>query len=487
MGFIIDIANNISALPSGYQAAINTAINFFETNITNNLTLHLTFDWGALSAGEVGQNSTYYFGYNYSQVYDALQRVAAAPGASAVQQASANLLKTNYPTDPTNGGQFLISSADARALGLMSNELPSDSTITLNMNDAFTWSQSGDIAAQTYDAVAVIEHEISEAMGRAAFLGALKPDLLNTAGGKLPSYNILDMFHYAAAGNASNAAYGAATGALEEPFVAGYNANVQTYFSYNGATVTLPFGSPSAVAAGYDAGDWNSTVVGDAFGYANAGVMGVVSPTDLQTLNILGYSEPACFCAGTRIAVPHGEIAVENLQRGDLALTHDGRAVPVCWVGVRKVARRFIDPLRAMPIRVRAGALADHAPRRDLLLSPDHALFVAGVLVHASALVNGTSIVRETMTPEVFVYYHVETEDHALILAENTPAETFVDNVERMKFDNWAEHQALYPDGRPVPEMSYPRAKARRQVPAAIRAALDRRARLIGAAKTEVA
>jgi hypothetical protein len=53
---------------------------------------------------------------------------------------------------------------------------------------------------------------------------------------------------------------------------------------------------------------------------------------------------------------------------------------------------------------------------------------------------NGTSIVRETDVPEVFTYYHVEVDDHSLILAENTPSETFVDNVDRLNFDNWAEH-----------------------------------------------
>jgi hypothetical protein len=39
-----------------------------------------------------------------------------------------------------------------------------------------------------------------------------------------------------------------------------------------------------------------------------------------------------------------------------------------------------------------------------------------------------TSFVRETNVPKVFTYYHVEIDDHSLIMAENTPAETFVDN-----------------------------------------------------------
>jgi hypothetical protein len=188
-----------------------------------------------------------------------------------------------------------------------------------------------------------------------------------------------------------------------------------------------------------------------------------------------------CFMAGAMIRTPDGEAAVETLRRGDLVMTADGAAKPVAWLGRQTISALFADPARNWPVRVRAGALGDNVPSRDLLLSPDHALLVGGVLFHAGALVNGTSILRETQAPPTWVYYHVELEDHSLILAENTPAETFVDNVERRNFDNWAEHEALYPDGKPMAELPYPRAKGGRQVPARIRALLAERAAIIGA------
>ena len=62
-----------------------------------------------------------------------------------------------------------------------------------------------------------------------------------------------------------------------------------------------------------------------------------------------------------------------------------------------------------------------------------------------------------------------------------------MDNVDRMNFDNWAEHEALYPDGKPVAELPLPRAKSRRQVPRGVRAALDQRARVIGAVGSSAA
>src|SRR5213075_1647005 len=135
------------------------------------------------------------------------------------------------------------------------------------------------------------------------------------------------------------------------------------------------------------------------------------------------------------------------------------------------------DYLRLKRLVITQGALGDNMPSRDLLVSPDHALLIDGALIQAGALVNGTSIVRETKVPERFTYYHVELADHSLILAENTPAETFIDNIDRMAFDNWDEHDAL-PDAGDMQlvEMGYPRAKASRQVPRATRDRLARRA-----------
>ncbi len=188
-----------------------------------------------------------------------------------------------------------------------------------------------------------------------------------------------------------------------------------------------------------------------------------------------------CFCPGTLVATEHGETPVEELRIGDCVRTAEGETRPIAWIGRCTIATRFADPMRCLPIRVKAGALAERTPSRDLLISPDHALMIDGVLIHAGALVNGASIVRETRVPEVFVYYHVELHDHSLILAENAAAETFVDNVDRFNFDNWAEHEALYPDGKPLDEMPYPRAKSWRQVPARIRAMLGERAAALSA------
>lgn len=191
-----------------------------------------------------------------------------------------------------------------------------------------------------------------------------------------------------------------------------------------------------------------------------------------------GEIEIICFLAGTHIATPQGEVEVQNLRAGDMVLTAQGEAKPVRWLGRSTISTRFADPLRAAPIRITAGALADNLPVRDLLVSPAHAMFIDGILVQAGALVNGTSIRRERMSEDRFTYYHVELESHELILAEGAACESFIDNVDRMNFDNWDDRE----DPMPMVEMSYPRAKSARQVPTTLRQQLTARVALTASA-----
>jgi hypothetical protein len=187
-----------------------------------------------------------------------------------------------------------------------------------------------------------------------------------------------------------------------------------------------------------------------------------------------------CFLTGTMIATPDGERPVETLEIGDIILTADGSTRAIRWLGRQSVVSVFANPLRSYPIRIAAGVLGDGLPQRDLFLSPDHALLVDGVLVQAGALVNNTSVTRVMRPGERFTYYHIETTDHALILAEGAPAETFVDNVSRRTFDNYAEYEALHGEETVIPELDQPRAVSQRQVPRATRERLAAVATALG-------
>lgn len=119
-----------------------------------------------------------------------------------------------------------------------------------------------------------------------------------------------------------------------------------------------------------------------------------------------GPSGIPCFVVGTLIRTARGDIAVERLTRDDHVLTQAGQAKPVRWVGVRRLdTSRHPEPETVWPIRICAGAIAEGVPGRDLDLSPDHAIFLDGVLIPAKVLVNGVSIAAQPM--HQIVYYHV--------------------------------------------------------------------------------
>ncbi|TBX27797.1 Hint domain-containing protein, partial [Nioella sediminis] len=144
---------------------------------------------------------------------------------------------------------------------------------------------------------------------------------------------------------------------------------------------------------------------------------------------------------------------------------------PVKWIGRQTVSTRFGPAERLMPVRFAAGSLGDGLPNTDLSVTADHGMLVDGVICHAGALVNGTTITRVPLAEmgETYTVYHVETEAHEIIFANGAPAETFIDNVSRRVFDNFAEFEALYGDVPEMEELPYPRAMSARQVPVAIR------------------
>lgn len=192
--------------------------------------------------------------------------------------------------------------------------------------------------------------------------------------------------------------------------------------------------------------------------------------SDGVTSQTLGTT-PACFAEGTLIAAPEGEIAVEALRIGDPLLTADGRVIPVKWIGRQTVSTRFGPAERLMPVRLRAGALGPGIPARDLVLTADHALLLDGLLVNAGALVNGSSVdwVPLSELGNTYTVYHIETENHDLILAAGAAAETFIDYAGRQAFGNYGEYLARYGAERMIPEQTLPRVSSARLVPQAFK------------------
>jgi hypothetical protein len=128
---------------------------------------------------------------------------------------------------------------------------------------------------------------------------------------------------------------------------------------------------------------------------------------------------------------------VETLAAGDLVVTATGRHARVAWVGHRRVHR-------ATPVRIEAGAFGPSQPIRDLVLSPDHAVFADSVLIPVRHLVNGSTIRHEPV--DAVTYWHVELDRHDIMLAEGLPCESYLDTGNRAAFANGGAIAQLRPD-----------------------------------------
>jgi hypothetical protein len=159
----------------------------------------------------------------------------------------------------------------------------------------------------------------------------------------------------------------------------------------------------------------------------------------------------ACYRRGTRIRTPAGEVPIETLRIGDVVTTLWGDTRAIRWIGRRSYSAAYAANNDAVaPIRIRAGALAENVPQRDLWVSPEHAMWIDGVLIPARALVNKSSIIRETAVADL-TYIHLEFDAHEVIYAEGAPSESFVDDESREQFDNAREYRRLYPDATRQP------------------------------------
>ncbi len=160
----------------------------------------------------------------------------------------------------------------------------------------------------------------------------------------------------------------------------------------------------------------------------------VAAGTTLTTADFVDTNE-LCFCAGSLIRTPGGEVPVERLAVGDTVLTWDGGTRPITWIGVGRVLATRGRRSAATPVIVRKNALADNVPARDLHVTKGHSLYLDGVLIPVEFLVNHRSILWDDRAQEVSLY-HVELDRHDVMVANGAPAESYRDDGNRWLFQN---------------------------------------------------
>lgn len=157
---------------------------------------------------------------------------------------------------------------------------------------------------------------------------------------------------------------------------------------------------------------------------------------------------PVCFTAGTLIDTPNGPVAIEDIKIGDRVLGSSGYR-PVKWIGRRNYILRSPRLSEAhrdgiVPVRIKAHALADNVPSRDIVLSPWHHVYIDNVLIKAGELVNGRTVVRESQISRV-TYFHIELDQFDVVRAHNMYSESWADGGNRDFFEN-VDVTALRPE-----------------------------------------
>lgn len=138
------------------------------------------------------------------------------------------------------------------------------------------------------------------------------------------------------------------------------------------------------------------------------------------------------FCTGTLLMTLRGEVPVETVHAGEKALTLSGVDAPLKPITRVCHLRINLDdhpqPVLAAPVRVRAGAIDDGVPIRDLRISPGLALSVEDengrrVLTPVVCLANGATILREPAIG-VVTYVTVSLEQHDILMGDGMATES---------------------------------------------------------------
>ncbi|MCX7559948.1 Hint domain-containing protein [Sulfitobacter sp. F26204] len=182
--------------------------------------------------------------------------------------------------------------------------------------------------------------------------------------------------------------------------------------------------------------------------------------------NVIGLTNYAeieeviiCFTPGTMIATKRGEKPVQQLKVGDKVFTRDNGPQELRWIGRRNLNRQELTHMpQYFPVLIRAGALGNGAPQRDMMVSPNHRILITSelaemmfgeneVLVAAKHLISLEGV--ETAPVSKVSYIHMMFDAHEVVLADGTWAESFLPGQQAMagiKADQKKEILDLFPE-----------------------------------------
>ena len=261
MGLVISINwdASVNNAPANFEAAVLVAVQDLESRFVNPITLTLDVGYGEINGQALGSNAlgesevSQYVSESYSAVRAALI-AQAAPGSSALSA-----------TSPDSGTMFMPQ-GEAKALGLYPNDGSLDGFVGLSSTLPFSYADNSTPPSGEYYFIGVVEHEITEDMGRVSLLD-----------GQPNYYAPIDLYRYTASG-----IHYLTTG----------RTGSTAYFSTDNGTTNL--GTWNNRTSNGDLADWYPAGPApggnDAFNdYSSPGVINAFSPDDVTLMQALGY------------------------------------------------------------------------------------------------------------------------------------------------------------------------------------------------------
>jgi hypothetical protein len=231
-----------------------------------------------LSSGDLAES---YINNDEPENYTAIKSVLQGENASGA---------STLPASSPVSGFLFMGSAEAKALGLLGATTTLDGTVGVSASTAWDFTPNTTPTTNQIYLVGVLEHEITEAMGRVSYLD-------------IPGdYGVADLYRYSSPGVRDDTPGGNGSTA---------------YFSINNGTTNL--GSWNNQISNGDLADWYpqgpATGGNDAFNdYSNSGVINLMSASDLTLMAALGWTiAPLPTVSATSFTVAaHQTVAVSS-------------------------------------------------------------------------------------------------------------------------------------------------------------------------------
>lgn len=311
---------NFNPAPGTPPEVINgftAAGNLWSSKFVDDVTIKLDIGTSSLAAGTTGATSAMYYTEPYQSIHTQLQSQATSMDDSiafgSLQAGPTFNLLTNYTANnPTGSGSTTpyfdnngganntwidITTANAKAMGLLANYTGSDGLIRLNSQTPWDYQPSDGIDAGKIDFTGTATHELGHVLG---FTSGV--DFLDNSTGLLPEdtyhASVMDLFRF------SSRSATLAKGVIDLTAQCSPATGCDQYFSMDGGATKIASFSTGLKGDGYQASHLQEEPLslGIMDPRSNYGEQQQISEHDLQLFDVMGWNRVGTITASMTAA-----------------------------------------------------------------------------------------------------------------------------------------------------------------------------------------